>query len=208
MRVDQRRVDEVGVVVVHAGAEDRRHPRRGGAWHDAKRGGDGDRRDELQAVAHLQSQEIGQPAADHDGEIVAEAFEAAPVDGLVVVAATQGPIALAHLRRPLDRGGKRRARPEVVGLHAAQDHAADALAGHGHDLALDRGRRADDASRPFWLPWTPSWPLMLDIWRSISTRKPFITDMTTISVPTPSVMPISEKPAMTEMKPSSRRARR
>ena len=49
---------------------------------------------------------------------------------------------------------------------------------------------------------------MLDIWRSISTRKPFITDMTTINVPTPSVMPTSEKPAMTEMKPSSRRARR
>ena len=49
---------------------------------------------------------------------------------------------------------------------------------------------------------------MLDIWASISTRKPFITDITTISVPTPSVMPISEKPAITEMKPSSRRARR
>ena len=49
---------------------------------------------------------------------------------------------------------------------------------------------------------------MLDIWRSISNRKPFITAMTTISVPTPSVIPTSEKPAMIEMKPSSRRARR
>ncbi len=49
---------------------------------------------------------------------------------------------------------------------------------------------------------------MLDIWRSISTRKPFITAMTTINVPTPRVMPINEKPAITEMKPSSRRARR
>ena len=49
---------------------------------------------------------------------------------------------------------------------------------------------------------------MLDIWRSISKRKPFMTDMTTISVPTPRVMPISEKAAITEMKPSSRRARR
>ncbi len=74
--------------------------------------------------------------------------------------------------------------------------------------ARTRASRSAVASRPFWLPWTPSWPLMLDIWRSISTRKPFITDMTTISVPTPSVMPISEKPAMTEMKPSSLRARR
>ena len=41
-----------------------------------------------------------------------------------------------------------------------------------------------------------------------SARKPFITDMTTISVPTPSAIPASENPAMTEMKPSSRRARR
>ena len=64
------------------------------------------------------------------------------------------------------------------------------------------------ASRPPRLPCTPSWPLMLDIWRSISKRKPFMTDMTTISVPTPKVMPISEKAAITEMKPSSRRARR
>ena len=74
--------------------------------------------------------------------------------------------------------------------------------------ALIRASRSGVASRPSRLPWTPSWPLMLDIWRSISTRKPFITDMTTISVPTPRVMPTSEKPAMTEMKPSSRRARR
>ncbi len=43
---------------------------------------------------------------------------------------------------------------------------------------------------------------------SSSARKPFITDMTTISVPTPSAMPSSEKPAMTETNPSSRRARR
>ena len=74
--------------------------------------------------------------------------------------------------------------------------------------ARTRASRSAVASRPFWLPCTPSWPLMLDIWRSISTRKPFITDMTTIKVPTPSVIPIREKPAMTEMKPSSRRARR
>ena len=71
-----------------------------------------------------------------------------------------------------------------------------------------RFRRSGVGSRAPRLDWTPSWPLMLDIWASISTRKPFITDMTTISVPTPSVMPISEKPAITEMKPSSRRARR
>ena len=49
---------------------------------------------------------------------------------------------------------------------------------------------------------------MADIWRSISMRKPFMTDMTTINVPTPSAMPTSEKPAITEMKPSSRRARK
>ena len=160
---------------------------------------DGNRRHELQAVAHLHAQEVGQPAADHHREIVAEALQRAPVDGLVVLAAALGPIAVADLRRPLDRGGKRRARPEVVGLHAAQHHAAHAIAGHGHDLALDRGcgrrhaghgpdprQQVGVASSPSRLPWMPSWPLMLDIWRSISTRKPFITAMTTIRVPTPS----------------------
>lgn len=49
---------------------------------------------------------------------------------------------------------------------------------------------------------------MPDIWRSISIWKPFITAITTIRVPTPSAMPTSEKPAITEMNPSSRRARR
>ena len=43
---------------------------------------------------------------------------------------------------------------------------------------------------------------------SSSWRKPFITAITTISVATPSPMPSSEKPAMTEMNPSLRRARR
>ena len=41
-----------------------------------------------------------------------------------------------------------------------------------------------------------------------SLRKPFITAITMISVATPSMMPRKEKPAMTEMKPSLRRARR
>jgi hypothetical protein len=41
-----------------------------------------------------------------------------------------------------------------------------------------------------------------------SSRKPFITDITTISVPTPSRIPTKEKPAITEMNPSCRRARR
>jgi hypothetical protein len=41
-----------------------------------------------------------------------------------------------------------------------------------------------------------------------SLRKPFITAMTMISVATPSMMPVNEKPAMTEMNPSARRARR
>ena len=41
-----------------------------------------------------------------------------------------------------------------------------------------------------------------------SLRKPFMTAMTVISVNTPSRMPRKEKPAMTEMKPSLRRARR
>lgn len=41
-----------------------------------------------------------------------------------------------------------------------------------------------------------------------SVRKPFITAMTMISVPTPSMIPMKEKPAMTEMNASFRRERR
>ena len=41
-----------------------------------------------------------------------------------------------------------------------------------------------------------------------SMRNPFITDITMISVATPSMMPSSEKIAMTETNPSCRRARR
>ena len=39
-------------------------------------------------------------------------------------------------------------------------------------------------------------------------RKPFITAITTISVATPSMMPMNEKPAMIEMNVSLRRERR
>ena len=92
----------------------------------------------------FEAQKVGQPAADRDREIAAEVLQRAPLDRLVVVAAALRAIAVTHLRRPLDRGGKRRARPEVVGLHAAQHHAAHVIAGHRHDLALGRrrGRRA------------------------------------------------------------------
>ena len=41
-----------------------------------------------------------------------------------------------------------------------------------------------------------------------SARNPFITDITMISVATPSAMPSNEKIAMTETNPSARRARR
>ena len=52
------------------------------------------------------------------------------------------------------------------------------------------------------------WPLRPSTRPSSSARKPLITASTTISVPTPSAMPSSEKVAITEMKPSSRRGRR
>ncbi len=55
---------------------------------------------------------------------------------------------------------------------------------------------------------TSRWPLRPRILSSSSLRKPFITAITMISVATPSMMPRNEKPAMTEMKPSLRRARR
>jgi hypothetical protein len=52
------------------------------------------------------------------------------------------------------------------------------------------------------------WPLTPTIFSSSSFRKPFITDITMISVATPSRMPRKEKPAMTETKPSRRRVRK
>ena len=56
--------------------------------------------------------------------------------------------------------------------------------------------------------YTPRWPLRPRMRCSSSARKPFITDMTMISVATPSAIPASENPAMTDTKPFSRRARR
>jgi hypothetical protein len=57
--------------------------------------------------------------------------------------------------------------------------------------------------------WTIMWPLHAeDLVEISSLRKPFITAMTMISVATPSMMPMNEKPAITEMKASFRRARR
>ena len=55
---------------------------------------------------------------------------------------------------------------------------------------------------------TRMWPLRPRILSSSSLRKPFITAITMISVATPSMMPRNENPAMTEMNPSLRRARR
>ncbi len=56
--------------------------------------------------------------------------------------------------------------------------------------------------------WISRWPLRPRILSSSSLRKPFITAITMMSVATPSMMPRNEKPAMTEMNPSLRRARR
>ncbi len=54
----------------------------------------------------------------------------------------------------------------------------------------------------------PRWPLMPMMRPTNSARNPFITDITMISVATPSAMPNSEKIAITETNPSCRRARR
>jgi hypothetical protein len=56
--------------------------------------------------------------------------------------------------------------------------------------------------------WIRRWPFKPRILSSNSWRKPFITAMTMISVATPSMMPTKEMPAMMEMNPSLRRARR
>ena len=56
--------------------------------------------------------------------------------------------------------------------------------------------------------WIKRWPLRPRILSSSSLRKPFITAITMIKVATPSMMPRKENPAMTEMNPSLRRARK
>ncbi len=71
--------------------------------------------------------------------------------------------------------------------------------------------RAATSSKPEKLPsrlCTTTWPFKPSILLNSSWRKPFITAMTMISVATPSVMPMKEKPAITEMNPSLRRARK
>jgi hypothetical protein len=56
--------------------------------------------------------------------------------------------------------------------------------------------------------WISRWPFSPRILSSSSLRKPFITAITMIRVATPSMMPRKENPALTEMNPSCRRARR
>ena len=55
---------------------------------------------------------------------------------------------------------------------------------------------------------TSRWPLRPRILSSSSLRKPFITAITMMRVATPSMMPRKENPAITEMNPSLRRARK
>ena len=111
---------------------------------------------------------------------------------------------------------------QVLGAHAAHQHAAAAILRraerlplHQRNGALDARHRGDavgdlgdNRSAGCRCGATKIWPLMPTILSSSSLRKPFMTDSTTISVATPSMMPRNEKPAMTETKPSRRRVRR
>ena len=56
--------------------------------------------------------------------------------------------------------------------------------------------------------WIKKWPFKPRIFSRSSLRKPLRTAITMMSVATPSMMPRKEKPALTEMNPSRRRARR
>ena len=71
-----------------------------------------------------------------------------------------------------------------------------------------RAARSSNAAIPCGPAWTVMWPLKPSTRLSNSARKPLITARTTISVPTPSMMPRNENAAMTETKPSCRRGRR
>ena len=119
-----------------------------------------------------------------------------------------------------------RALLQVVGDRAELGQIRRADAAHQHAgrverrgrerLALDDRRREPDAghawrcARPrppsrsaaYSIGCTSRWPLRPRILSSSSLRKPFITDITMISVATPSMMPRKENPAMTEMNPS------
>ena len=110
-----------------------------------------------------------------------------------------------------------------IGLaHAAHERRRAVVRRRAERLALDqRDARASTPGTPAMRSATVGdnrsaggssgvtkmWPLKPRILSSSSLRKPFITDMTMISVATPSMMPRKEKPAMTETKPSCAGAR-
>ena len=143
---------------------------------------------------------IGEPPPDRDALPFVEALERALLD----VVGDRGELA------------------EVGRADAAHQHAGGIERRRRERLALDDRRR--ERGRPArWKcarpptsqsvsgdlsGWIRRWPLRPRILSSSSLRKPFITAITMIRVATPSMMPRNEKPAMTEMNPSLRRARR
>ena len=111
---------------------------------------------------------------------------------------------------------------EIGGAYAAYQHAGGVEGRRRQRLALDDRRRkldagdfGDCARQPASQSvngdssgWISRWPLRPKILSSSSLRKPFITAITMMRVATPSMMPRKENPALTEMNPSCRRARR
>ena len=157
-------------------------------------------RHQRDAVAGMQRQQIGEPAADGDALAFVKTLE----------------------RALLDVFGDRGEVVEIVGANTANQHAGGIERRGRQRLAIHHGRGEPDArdqvdggrrrpsSRSAAIPaaCTSRCPLRPRILSKSSLRKPFMTAITMISVATPSMMPRNEKPAITEMKPSLRRARK
>ena len=172
---------------------------------DPRRGAEGRRRaarrDERDRVAGLQREGLGQAAPDRDALARVEVLRALPCRMLpaIVLDLARSSARTPRTSTPLPLYGEEpKAWPSTSGM-ARRRPATAAM--RCRDLRVVGQRRCRAAA-------TKMWPLMPTILSSSSLRKPFITDSTTISVATPSMMPRNEKPAMTETKPSRRRVRR
>ncbi len=196
-----RQEHEGAVVVVHTGLEDRHHRVGAHPRHGAERGGRTLGRDQRELRADVESEALGQRQADGDRVVAAEAVERAGADVVadgVQRAQVLGPGCRAPARRCSRRWSVSSTCPSTSGI-------ADTTPGTSRMRASDRVvlrerrpggvDRRDRRSGRVCLP-------------SRSDLKPFMTDMTMMSVATPRAMPTRLKAAITETKRSPRRARR
>src|SRR6476469_7589906 len=134
----------------------------------------------------MQRQLIGEPAPDGDALACVEALERALFDVL----------------------GDRGEIVEIVGEDASAWPSTTGAASLMPATWLMRSATSFQSVSGDSSGCTRRCPLRPRILSSSSLRKPFITAITMMRVATPSMMPRNENPAMTEIKPSLRRARK